>query len=232
MRASRIYLNHMPPSWVPQEVAALEGDRFFAPPVPGLGSVAALPPWLMERDPGRPLVYATLDTVFNGARPVFERLIAAADGERFDMLLTVGRNGNPDSFEAPENVRPERYVDQERVLRVAAAVVCHGGMGTVMGALRNGVPMCCIPLGGDQPINAMRCEALGCGRSYTTYTPPDGLPLPHARPEDLDAEVLRAHIVALLEEDHYRTSVGRLAEEIRALPGVAEEAALLDELAS
>jgi UDP:flavonoid glycosyltransferase YjiC (YdhE family) len=105
-------------------------------------------------------------------------------------------------------------------------------MGTVIGSLRHGLPICCVPLGADQPINAMRCETLGCGRSYTTYTPQDGLPLPHARPQDLDAAVLRAHIVTLLDDDGYRSTAARLAAEIRALPGVAEEAEVLIELAS
>ena len=117
------------------------------------------------------------------------------------------------------------------MLGAAAAVVCHGGMGTVMGSLQHGVPICCIPLGADQPINAMRCEALGCGRSYTTYTPTD-IPIPHARPEDLDPKVLRAHIIALLKDDRYRHAAARLADEIRELPGVQEEAAVLVEVAS
>jgi UDP:flavonoid glycosyltransferase YjiC (YdhE family) len=227
-----ILLNHMPRSWVPPEVELLPGDRFFAPAEAAPGADRDPPGWIEQRDPSRPLVYATLGTVFNAAHVVFEKLVAAADRQCFDLLLTVGRNGRPSDFETPDNVHVERFVDQDLILGEVAAVVCHGGMGTVMGALRRGVPVCCIPLSADQPVNALRCHALGCGRSYTTYTPTHGVPLPHARPADLEVDLLREHIVALLEETTYRAAAARLAAEIESLPGVAAEAELLSQLAA
>jgi UDP:flavonoid glycosyltransferase YjiC (YdhE family) len=94
---------------VPEEIAPLQTDRFFAPPSPGVAGGSEDPAWLADRDPARPLVYATLGTVFSGARPVFEALVAAADGQCFDLLLTVGRNVDPSTFAAADNVRVERY---------------------------------------------------------------------------------------------------------------------------
>jgi UDP:flavonoid glycosyltransferase YjiC (YdhE family) len=224
------HLNHVPPRWVPSEIAPLDDEHFFAPePLPS--QVGVEPEWLRERDATRPLVYATLGTVFNDARTAFERLIAAAEGGPFDLLLAVGRNADLSIFEAPVNVHLERYVAQDRILPRAAAVVCHGGMGTVMGALRNGLPICCIPLSADQPINALRCSQLGCGISYATFTP-ENSPLPHARPEDLKVATLRDHITKLLDDDAYRTAALGLAEEIKALPGVVEEADLILRLAA
>jgi UDP:flavonoid glycosyltransferase YjiC (YdhE family) len=224
-------LNHLPRSWVPERTPLLEGERFFAPAAPPSSSAPEVP-WLQQRDAGRPLVYATFGTVFNAAAPAFEGLIEAAQGAGFDLLITLGGNGRPETFDPPPNVHIERYVDQDAVLRRAAAVVCHGGTGTVMGALSHGLPMCCVPLGADQPVNAKRCTALGCGRSYTTYVPDHGLPLPHARLEDLDSTVMREHIDALLEDGSYRQAAGRLATEMRNLPGITEEAQLLSELAT
>ncbi len=177
------------------------------------------------------LVYVTLGTVFNAARQVFDRMIEAAERQPFDLLLAVGRSADPAMFAAPENVHIERYVAQDAVLPLASAVVCHGGMGTVMGALKNGLPLCCIPLGADQPLNAMRCVELGCGRAYTTFTP-ENFPIPHARPENIEVGPMHDHVNALLEDGQYRAAAVRLADEIRALPDVEEEATLLARLAT
>jgi UDP:flavonoid glycosyltransferase YjiC (YdhE family) len=224
------YLTHLPRSWVPEGPEGIEGEHFFQPARMEINGGPELPPWLAERDQRRPLVYATLGTVFNAAQQVFERLIEAAEGQDFDLLLAIGRNADPAAFEAPGNVHIESYVAQDQLLPRMAAVVCHGGMGTVMGALRDGLPVCCVPLGADQPINAMRCEELGCGRTYTTFTPEE-FPIPHARPEDIEVEPLRGHINALLDDPQYRTAAARLADEIRSLPGVEEEVNLLVDLA-
>jgi UDP:flavonoid glycosyltransferase YjiC (YdhE family) len=50
-----------------------------------------------------------------------------------------------------------------RVVAEAAAVVCHGGSGTVLGTLSAGVPLIVVPLFADQADNARRVEAVGAG---------------------------------------------------------------------
>lgn len=57
----------------------------------------------------------------------------------------------------------ERWVDQAEVIARARAVVCHGGSGSTMGALAAGVPLVVVPLFADQPDNAERVVATGCG---------------------------------------------------------------------
>jgi UDP:flavonoid glycosyltransferase YjiC (YdhE family) len=222
-----VLLNHFPPSWAPEPSDGGAVLRFFAPAAVASGEQA--PGWATERDRSRPLVYATLGTVFNGVHFAFEQLLGAAEGADFDLLLTVGKNVDPRTLDGPSNSRIERFVPQELILGHVGAVVCHGGMGTVMGALRHGVPLCCIPFGADQPFNGARVEALGCGRSYTTHTPAD-LPIPHARPEDLEAQALRAHIDAILGERRYRDAAEALAREIDQLPGLDEEVDLIESL--
>jgi UDP:flavonoid glycosyltransferase YjiC (YdhE family) len=220
-------LNHFPPSWLPRQWEGGADLRFFAPSP--MTTEEPAPAWVSARDATRPLVYATLGTVFNGADAAFRQLLAAADGAGFDLLLTVGWNVDPGTLDGPANTRVERFVPQESILGTAGAVVCHGGMGTVMGALRHGLPVCCIPFGADQPFNAARVEALGCGRSYTTFTPAD-LPVPRARPEDLSHETLRAHIEAILDDRRHRDAAQALAREIEQLPGLDEETGLVEDL--
>ena len=45
----------------------------------------------------------------------------------------------------------------------AAAMVCHGGFGTVRAGLAAGVPLAVLPLFADQPDNARRVAELGAG---------------------------------------------------------------------
>ena len=46
----------------------------------------------------------------------------------------------------------------------AAALVHHGGIGTLAQALRAGCPQLVMPMAFDQPDNAVRLERLGVGR--------------------------------------------------------------------
>ncbi|MEJ7566784.1 MAG: nucleotide disphospho-sugar-binding domain-containing protein [Gaiellaceae bacterium] len=65
--------------------------------------------------------------------------------------------------EVPANVHVERWVPQAQVLADAAAIVCHGGAGTTLGALAAGVPAVFVPLFADQPHNAVRAAGAGAG---------------------------------------------------------------------
>lgn len=60
-------------------------------------------------------------------------------------------------------MRVERHVPLADVLPRCAAVVTHGGSGTVVAALAAGVPCVVLPMGADQPWNADRVAALGTG---------------------------------------------------------------------
>jgi UDP:flavonoid glycosyltransferase YjiC (YdhE family) len=222
-------LTHLPRSWVPDQMPAFDREHFFQP-----GSLDAgqglLPEWLGQRDRSRPLIYASLGTVFNDAPHIFGELIRAALDQPFDLLLALGRKADPASFEHADNVHKERYVAQDAVLREVDAVLCHGGMGTVVGALRNGLPLCCVPFSADQPLNAIRTEQLGCGRAYTTYKP-EGVPVAIARVEEVTSDALREHMNSLIEEPAYRLAAEQIAAEIAALPGVDDEVTFLVGLA-
>ena len=127
------------------------------------------PPILDEvrvpRRPAPPFVYATLGTVFNlESGDLLARLLDALGRTGFDALLTTGPHvGSELRARAAPTVRVEEFVPQHEVLGRCAAVVCHGGSGTLIAALSLGVPVVVLPLGADQPDNADRCEALGVG---------------------------------------------------------------------
>ncbi len=81
------------------------------------------------------------------------------------VLVTTGGQADPAELgPLPANVRAERWVAQEEALAHADAVVCHGGYGTMLGALAHGVPLVVMTLfGGDQRRNGRRIAEIGAG---------------------------------------------------------------------
>jgi MGT family glycosyltransferase len=126
------------------------------------------------------------------------------------LLVTIGRDRDPaDLGPLPANVRVERWLPQAEVVPHAAAVVCHGGSGTVRGALAAGVPVAILPLFADQPDNAVRVAALGAGAALE------------------DVAGMAAAVEALLADGAYAERAAAVAADIRALPVVDAAVAAL-----
>ena len=120
-----------------------------------------LPAWV-DALPDRPLVYATMGTVFNRMPGVLEAILAGLRDEPLTLIVTTGRDRDPAEFgPQPAHVHIERYVPQSLLFPRCDLIVTHGGTGTVLTALDHGLPMVLIPIAADQPDNARRCEALG-----------------------------------------------------------------------
>ena len=96
--------------------------------------------------------------------------------------------------------------------------MCHGGSGSVLGALAHGLPLVLLPMGADQPQNAQRCAALGAGRVLDVIA---------ATPDDV-----RDAVSAVLSEPSYRAAAERLRDELAALPGPEHAVALVERLAT
>ena len=107
----------------------------------------------------------------------------------------------------------------EAIFPRAAAIVHHGGVGTLGQAIRSGRPMLVVPWTHDQPDNARRVVRLGVARELNAGRY-------HARSA---AEELRT----LLDDPSYLVRVEALAEIVRSENGVREacegiEAAVLE----
>ena len=63
----------------------------------------------------------------------------------------------------PESIRAFEYVPFGRVFPRAAAVVHHGGIGTMAQCLAAGVPQLIMPMAHDQPDNAVRVKRMHVG---------------------------------------------------------------------
>ena len=67
----------------------------------------------------------------------------------------------------PKEVHHAAYAPFATLFPRAAAVVHHGGIGTCAQGLAGGVPQLIMPMGFDQPDNALRLKRLGVGDSLT-----------------------------------------------------------------
>jgi MGT family glycosyltransferase len=127
------------------------------------------------------------------------------------VLLTTGGAHDPAELGAlPANVRAERWVDEHAVLPGAAAMVSHGGAGSVRTAVSHGVPLAVVPLFAEQPQNARAVARAGAGLAL------DG------------ASGLAEAVQVLLEKPEHRRAARAIAAEVAALPAVDEASAALE----
>jgi UDP:flavonoid glycosyltransferase YjiC (YdhE family) len=199
-----------------------------APLAPDRGGVA--------RDDARPLVYLTFGSVaaLMGLHPrVYRAAIDALADVPAQLLVTVGEGGDPAAL-GPllPNVHVERWVPQDTILGRAAAVVCHGGYGSVLGALAHGVPVVALPIfADDQWRNARRVAEVGAG--IAVDDDPDGARrmLDGPGPEAFGA--LPAAVEAVLREPGgHRRAARAVADAIAALPPVDDAAGVLEAMAA
>jgi UDP:flavonoid glycosyltransferase YjiC (YdhE family) len=213
-----LHLAFLPPALHPPEEPLAPTARFLRPVPFDRSGEEVLPDWVATL-PDRPTIYATLGTVFNFARPVFAAILDGLRNEPVNLILTVGRNVNPDTFgPQPENVRIARYIPQTLLMPRCDVVVAHGGTNTVLAALLAGKPLMLLPQGSDHFSNAQGCEALGVGRSVV--------------PGEQTPEAIREAVRAVLGEGAYREGAERARAAIAAMPGPEEVVTLLERVAA
>lgn len=222
-------LDTTPPSLVSSSGGQVEGRRPLRPDQWVGAADAAAPAWL-ESLGEKPIVYVTLGTVVNNNRLAFQKIIEAIGGTELDAVVTTGRDDI--GFGAvPSNVHVTAYIPQDRVLSKASAVVCHAGRGTVYGALSQGLPLCLIPLGADQPVVAAACERAGVGVVCATTTTNYGLvPMPIALAADLDPGSIREAVMGLLSDTGPKMRAVEVANEIAEMPSPRDVAESVDAL--
>ena len=122
-----------------------------------------LPPDLSSfLDAGEPPVAFTFGTGMRHAAGVFRAAVGACKslGVR-GLLLTKYPDQVPPDL--PPGVRHVPYAPFQRLFPRCAAVVHHGGIGTVAKSLAAGVPQVVLPVAFDQTDNAVRVKRLGAG---------------------------------------------------------------------
>jgi MGT family glycosyltransferase len=164
----------------------------------------------------RTLVYATLGTVFNlESGDLLDRLAVALDRCGRDALLTVGPHVDVTRLAAvAPSVRIESFADHSEVFSAAAAIVFHGGSGTLVDAVTMGVPVVALPMGADQPDNADRCTELGIGIVLDPLAAP--------------AEEIADAIDRVIDEPRFAAAAVAIADEARTQPRLADVRQLVE----
>ncbi|HXJ47803.1 MAG TPA: glycosyltransferase [Candidatus Acidoferrum sp.] len=172
------------------------------------------PPW--APDDRRPLVLVSFSTtrLWDPASRIRNTLDALA-GEPVRVLLIAGGNSVPRDL--PDNATVRSFVPHAEVLPYVSATVTHCGHGTVTASLAHGVPIAGLPYpAADQPFLAARIHALGAGVALDGESSPANI---------------QSAVRDLLAQGSFSEAAGRLAQAIRAAPGAAGAADVLEELA-
>ena len=208
------YLDIFPPSLQDPSGAQLS-HRLALRPVAWAEPTSTMPAWL-ESPSERPRIYLTLGTLFFDAVETIRTVLAGLAELDVEVLLAVGPEGDPEAIgPQPESVHVERFVQQSRVLRQVSAVVHHGGSGTMLGALAEGLPQLIIPQGADHFYNGRALTAAGAGRCLGEH--------------EISPAAVAEAVHALLEDEQLRSHALRLRDEIAAMPGPDQVVATLVE---
>ncbi len=181
----------------------LVGPALWEPP-------ASEPEWLAGEE--RPIVLVTVSTEFQDDAELIRCTLKAFAGRPYAMVATCG-GYDPRDFQVPSNARVERFLPHGPILRRAAVVISHGGMGTTQKALAAGVPVCTVPFMRDQFEVARRAEHCGGGTIL--------------RPKRLRPDRLRAAVEAAIG---CRPGAGRIRDAFARAGGAEAAASALEGL--
>ncbi len=166
-------------------------------------------PW--DDDPSVPLVLVSFSTMpEQGSVKKFQNAIDALSNLPVRGVVSVGDSVDPTALRAAQNVAVFATVDHDDLMSRCNLVLTHGGHGTFMRALKNGLPMVVVPgLGGDQAINAAAAEDWKIGR---------------ALPGDATAEMMREAVRQLLGSNSYRERAAAISEQFAGVDGASNAA--------
>jgi rhamnosyltransferase subunit B len=216
--------------WIhsPQRVIALFPD-WFAPAQPDWpaelrltgfpqydeSDQQQLSPGLIEfLDKGPPPVVFTPGSANQNAEAFFRGAVDAASClNRRALLLTRFTEHLPT---LPPTVHHESYAPLSRLLPQCAALVHHGGIGTLAQALAAGVPQLTMPMGFDQPDNTTRLLRMGVAKWI--------------KPSEFSGERVAPLLDTLLTDSAVASSCAKYAALLKDGSALARTCDLLEEL--
>lgn len=201
-------INTMPPwTWRPPGIQYL-GMRPVA-----YNGPSTVPSWVFEEEPERRRVCiclgmtaqetqsgASADALLNAVGDLDIEVIATLTPEQLAAMPNV-----------PDNVRAVDFVPLTALLPTCAAIVNHGGPGTVASALEHGVPQLIVPSTlGSQKWWAPVAQANGLAEQGAGRYVCDDY--------QLTPELLREHLVRVLDDPSYTENAARLRMELLKVP--------------
>lgn len=163
----------------------------------------------------KPIIYVSMGTVFNRENSeVFGTIVEACKCFANDYAIIISTGDEKlttELYDKYADVREQilfvAHTPQIEILKRAHLFISHAGMNSVSEALNYGVPILCLPLGGDQPLIAWRvADELGIGIKLCVDS-------------DLTVNRVRKAISILLDDPVYRKRVTELSTISRRFSG-------------
>jgi MGT family glycosyltransferase len=172
-------------------------------------------PW--DRLNGRPLIYVSLGTSRKIQPSIFRMIAEACDGLGLQVVMSLGGRRDPKMFvDLPGDPLVVREAPQLDLIRIAAIVINHAGINTVLETLSEGKPMIAIPITHDQPALAARLSWLHVA-----------VVIPERR---LSANALRAAVLRVLNNSSYGDAARVIQDKIEAGRGLERAAEVIETL--
>jgi UDP:flavonoid glycosyltransferase YjiC (YdhE family) len=172
-------------------------------------------PW--SADDGTPLVVLSFSTgPEQGNVDKMQRTLDAFADLPAHVVATGGRSIEIGRVTPPPNAIALDAADHDALMRRAAMVVTHGGHGTMMRALKHGLPMLVMPgMAADQAPNAALVEEIGAGRALN---------------QDSSVEAIRAMAAHMLDTPTYAKRSRELSKLIAGPDGAVAAATEIEAL--
>jgi UDP:flavonoid glycosyltransferase YjiC (YdhE family) len=140
-----------------------EYERPMPPGVVMVGAATWDPHAQLPPLPGddRPLVLVACSSEFQDDGEIARAALAGLS-ERYRVVVTCA-GVDPATLRPAHGAIVERFLPHSELLPLAAATVCHGGMGITQKSLAHGVPVCVVPWGRDQLDVAAHVEEAAAG---------------------------------------------------------------------
>ncbi|MEU1900361.1 activator-dependent family glycosyltransferase [Nocardiopsis dassonvillei] len=174
---------------------------------------AVVPHWL-RTPPTRPRIGLSLGTTaalrLGGYTVDVATLLEGLAELDVEVVATLPAHEQAKLGTVPGNARLVEYVPLHALAPTCAAMVTHGGPGTVLTGLAHGVPQLLSPNARmfDIPVLAGLVEAAGAGRVVD--------------PDRLDAATVTAGVRALLEDPRHTRAAHALRARMDAMPSPAD----------
>lgn len=192
--------------------------RFVGAVAPERTERFVVPAWWPELFRGRPVVHVTQGTIDNAdlGRLIAPTIAALADEDVTVVVTTGGRPLQMLPDPLPDNVFAAEFIPHDVLLPHVDVMVTNGGYGAVQRALLDGVPLVVAGNTEDKPEVAARVAWCGAGIDLKTGTP--------------SAAAVRRAVRDVLDRPEYRIAAARLRDAHARRDGVAEIAALIDDV--
>jgi UDP:flavonoid glycosyltransferase YjiC (YdhE family) len=190
----------VPDSLMLEDGTSMRKMRYI--PYNGAGMV---PPWLLEM-PTRPRIAVTLGGYSVEATGT-SRLVRAIEAARrvdAEFILTADDATAASLGPLPPNVRVTGWVPLRELIRTCAAIIHHGGLGSMLTACVAGIPQFAIPEGFGYEFNARSMARYGFGLTGAA--------------SDITADA----ISTLLNDPRLKNAAQQIRREIEQLPPPSE----------